>query len=195
MNEKPILFSGEMVRAILDGRKSQTRRVVQFPRYWKAQGIEHKDLVKSGFWIAYSDKEQRHFWQYGDDQLPQQYHVGDRLWVRETWVVHPTLNRVKPSDLPHDCNVHYRADPDFNESHFMASRITLEIVSVRVERVNNISENDAIAEGTTPSIVGHDLDYLKYRAGFQTLWNSINAKRGFDWDVNPWVWVIEFKRK
>jgi len=66
-------------------------------------------------------------------------------------------------------------------------------VNVRVERVQDITEDDAKAEGTTPSIVGDDLDHLKFRAGFQSLWDKINASRGFGWDVNPWVWVLEFK--
>jgi hypothetical protein len=75
-----------------------------------------------------------------------------------------------------------------------ASRITLEVTDVRVERVQEISEEDAKTEGVTPSIVGEWWDHLKYRAGFQTLWNSINEKRGFGWDENPWVWVVEFKK-
>jgi hypothetical protein len=75
-----------------------------------------------------------------------------------------------------------------------ASRITLEVTGIKVERVQDITEEDAIAEGTTPSIVGADLDYLKYRAGYQTLWNLINEKRGYGWDTNCFVWVIQFER-
>jgi hypothetical protein len=72
------------------------------------------------------------------------------------------------------------------------SRITLEITSVRVEQLQDITEADAIAEGATPSIVGEQLDHLKYRAGFQSLWESINGPDS--WAANPWVWVIEFRR-
>ena len=74
-----------------------------------------------------------------------------------------------------------------------ASRITLEITNIRVERLQDISEADAIAEGATASIVGDNLNFLKYRAGYQTLWDSINGKKA-PWDSNPWVWVIEFRR-
>jgi len=74
-----------------------------------------------------------------------------------------------------------------------ASRLSLAVTSVRVERVQDITEADAMAEGVDPSIVGYDLDHLKYRAGFMTLWNSIHGPGA--WDGNLWVWVIEFERK
>lgn len=74
-----------------------------------------------------------------------------------------------------------------------ASRISLEIVRVRIERLQAITESDAQVEGVTPSIVGQDLDGLKFRAGFQSLWQEINGKRA-PWESNPWVWVVEFKR-
>jgi hypothetical protein len=155
---------------------------------------------------------------------------GDRLWVRETFVLErfdseigaPPLVSDRPTqyhpgdgfewDSEYWLRPHYRAtdpapDLSYDEeddpkckwrpSIFMprwASRITLEVVNVRVERLRDITEEDAKAEGVTPSIVGVDLDNLKYRASFQTLWNSINAKRGFGWDLNPYVWVIEFKK-
>ena len=73
-----------------------------------------------------------------------------------------------------------------------ASRITLEIAGVRVERLLDIGETDAIAEGATPSIVGGDLDHLRYRAGFQTLWETINGPGS--WNKNPFVWVIKFRQ-
>ena len=73
-----------------------------------------------------------------------------------------------------------------------ASRINLEITGIRVERLQEISEADAKAEGATPAIVGADLDHLKYRAGYQTLWEQINGPGS--WAANPWVWVIEFRR-
>jgi hypothetical protein len=74
-----------------------------------------------------------------------------------------------------------------------ASRITLEVTGVRVEPLQEITEEDARAEGVVPSIVGSDLDAMKYRAGFCSLWDGINAERGYGWTVNPWVWVVSFK--
>lgn len=208
MSEKPILFSGAMVRAILEGRKTQTRRVMQFPRVWKQQGITHDDLRSCGFWFAGGEA-----WQYGDEQLPQQYITGSRLWVRETFGLTdvPVSQINRPCAIWPDSNYEdgyaaaiYRADgewatpnsPDsgrfvWQPSIFMprwASRITLEVTDVRVERVRDISEMDARAEGypqkTKPETA---------RDWYHRLWDEINAKRGFGWDVNPWVWVINFK--
>jgi hypothetical protein len=137
---------------------------------------------------------------------------GDRLRVREAWC---HLSDVRTSDPGGDAiqrRAFYRADYPgdtlmhdddpaekikWRSSRVMprwASRITLEVTGVRVERLRDISETDAKAEGITPSIVGADLDHVKYRAGFQTLWNERNAARGFGWEVNPWVWVIYFER-
>jgi hypothetical protein len=165
MKEYPIPFTDEMVSAILAGRKTQTRRTSD--RYGKLK-------------------------------------PGDRLWVKE--------NHYRTHESPiWSEQVFYRADgelPTLDTLHswglyknyspmFMprwASRITLKVVSVRAERLQEISEEDALAEGTTPSIVGSDLDYLRYRAGFQTLWESINGKKpGKNWESNPLVWRIEFK--
>lgn len=150
--EKPILFSGEMVNAILAGRKTMTRRVVK-----------------------------------NDAHCP--YASGDTLWVRETFAV----NCVGGQDF-----LFYRADsyPDgdgapWKPSIFMPrkySRITLRITDVRVERLQDISEDDAIAEGIEPD--PHVSTWLK----FALLWNRINEERGFGWDTNPWVWVVRFER-
>ena len=123
---------------------------------------------------------------------------GDRLWVRETFYSNGMCKNTM--------SCHYRATynglftPDtvpwkWTPSIFMprwASRITLEITGVRVERVQDISEEDARAEGIPDEYrAGHR---IYYRPRFKTLWDSINAKRGFGWDSNPWVWVVEFKR-
>lgn len=176
MNEHPILFSGEMVKAILEGRKTQTRRII------KPQPTpENVDTVS----IAYC--------RYG---FP-----GDRLWVREKWQAqthggvwwhevreHHELynwawtNPIKPS---------YDATPPrWLPSIYMpkdACRIFLEIVNIRMERVQDISHEDVIAEGGPFGNSGSsDEDFF-------ILWNSINAKRGYSTNVNPWVWVIEFK--
>lgn len=176
MKERPILFSGEMVRAILEGRKTQTRRVI-------------RDNLLSRFddlnLDSYSDRNPSYETECGQlvlmTDLCPYGQVGDRLWVRETWAYCPYR----------DC-FFYRAD-NFSEDKFKwkpsihmiraASRITLEITGVRVERLQDISEEDAIAEGMNPELP---------RAKFRFLWESINGKGS--WNLNPWVWVIEFKQ-
>ena len=166
MKERPIIFKGEMVKAILDGRKTQTRRVVK--------NVE--DLT-----VFFRDDK------FGCPFKCPYGKPGDRLWVRETWA------DVNTSEGPAIC---YRADGDvqiiWRSSIYMprwASRITLKILDIRVERLQDISEKDAIAEGIQPS------DYAKPKAAFMRLWDSINAKKpGKSWKDNPWVWVIEFSR-
>lgn len=168
---KPILFSTAMVQAILDGRKTQTRRVIK-PE-----------------WIRCLDPEDDR-----DQVLAQSpYQVGMNLWVRETWAYRAAgIGYV------------YRADGEqsverWKPSIFMpreACRLMLEVTGVRVERVQEISEKDAMREGAKYAIEEVDDDFnctYSYREGFKELWNSINAKRGYGWDVNPFVLVIDFK--
>jgi len=200
VKERQILFSGPMVRAILDGRKTQTRRLVKLPNrldFYKSVD-QHatnpakwwfKDVVGSERPIANCFVECPHG------------QPGDRLWVKETF----TLDFLGPRNA-----VVYRADePKANckwkPSIFMRrtqSRLTLEIVRVRVERVRQISEEDAKAEGA-PEPTGRIGCYpapwatskpgpTTYRQTFEKLWESINGKGS--WAANPWVWVIEFKR-
>jgi len=195
MIERPILFSGPMVRAILEGRKTQTRRVV------KPQPKDREGGISP---ICYEGDR----WEFLDLEAAEQSvrnlygKPGDRLWVRETF---STL------DCHHGQTV-YRAggeknltDMKWKPSIFMRrkhSRITLEIVSVRVERLQDISYRDCEAEGLMhvhrgwwvnpyaedPQATGADEGFLCYR----NLWESINGKGS--WKTNPWVWVIEFKR-
>jgi hypothetical protein len=184
MNEKPILFSGEMVRAILDGRKTQTRRVMKpQPRQ-----LENHIAIKN---------RKRHC-PYGKP--------GDLLWVRETWASHEYMDDTRPSDFTKSAQMlplWYRANNqmyNFNQgkwrpSIFMprwASRITLRVTDVRVERVQDISEADARAEGVLKA-GGASLSLYAARHHFSQLWDRINAKRGYGWDINPWVWVVEFE--
>lgn len=126
--------------------------------------------------------------------------------MREAWKAHSTFNELPPRDIPVGTKVFYLAEPGYSptfaryrHARFMprwASRILLEITSVRIERVQDISEADAIAEGCgfvrpyNPAWSDMDMP----REDFRELWDSINAKRGFGWDANPWTWVIEFKR-
>lgn len=215
MKERGILFSGPMVCAILDGRKTQTRRVVTF-----SKPFEH-----SSAWPCVYPFPNGPGWIWTDSPVSEaglkRMAVGregktcpcgvpgDRLWVRETW---RTIN--DPATCIGDAlDIDYRADGknrigDINghlkwkPSIFMpkwASRITLEIVSVRVERVQDISEEDAVAEGVRAAETFKEtepgrLKLMSCAWAYQNLWDSINAKRGFGWDKNPWVWVIEFKR-
>lgn len=198
MGEKPILFSGQMVRAILDGRKTQTRRVVKLPvidRYGtgcEIAGSELNSCLNQGMEIC----------PYGKP--------GDRLWVRETF--HPEPSHKGPAS--------YRAtwpkddeppDEGWKPSIFMRraqSRITLEIVSVRVERLQEIegAPEDALAEGINKISHGRSGDYYHafrtdYSSGnwmcpsraYQELWESINRKK-YPWNSNPWVWVVTFKQ-
>jgi hypothetical protein len=213
MSQKPILFSGPMIRAILEGRKTQTRRLAK-PRFNDRTPCEH--------WQGASGVMFRHC-EHGSEGLGCPYgEPCDRLWVKETWAYNqdPELydsiryiadgEVLKPeisSDTCGDdyCNVGFRFsgfcdNPDEckkkRPSIFMprwASRITLEIAAVRVERLQSISEGDALAEG-----VGEFGEYVPGcdvstpRDAYKELWAQINGADS--WAANPWVWVIEFKR-
>lgn len=204
MSEKPILFSDPMVRAILSGQKTQTRRVVNpYPPaqrgilpYLPSSIVDQQD----GTFAAYTDgrKAKEFRCPYG---LP-----GDRLWVRECHAIVPRtayrastgVHQVLRPDDDHDAAV-FRADWERSEPsrwrpsiHMprWACRLALEIVSIRVERLKDISEEDAEAEGVCTPLVGHDDDFA--RGCFRELWESINGAES--WAANPWVWVIEFRR-
>jgi len=194
MKERPILFNGEMVRAILEGRKTQTRRVVK------------GNPGRLGF-SPFACKEDDYLDEHGR-QYSCPYGVsGDRLWVRETWCTNTSYNNWKPRDLPVGCPIWYRAQADddiskWRPSIFMprwASRINLEVKGVRVERVQDITEEGAMAEGVNanPYYMSDgtidDMMSISALANFEHLWNSINAKRGYGWETNPWVWVVEFE--
>jgi hypothetical protein len=193
--ERPIIFSGPMVRAILEGSKTQTRRVVK------------------GDWFLCLDFEDDEDRARAVEMCPYGKAGDATMWVRETFCVGYGYETGKFTALPfHGCEntrkAFYRATDDdapdepkrpWKPSIHMprwASRITLEIVSVRVERVQDISAGDICAEGvdcvyepnsTTPS------DHYN-RQMWVRLWDTINAGRGYAWNVNPWVWVIEFKQ-
>ena len=199
-----------MVRAILDGRKTMTRRVIkpQPPISWDVcEPVEHT----SGVFCFYRSSDTDF---HGYKKCPYGQH-GDRLWVKETWASMNSVDHLSPKDIELLCrdagyktgpcgDLWYKADNSYRQwgddnqtkgkwrsSRFMprwASRINLEVVSVRVERVQDISEDDARAEG-----ISNPLGSLALNI-FPSLWDSINLKRGYGWDTNPWVWVIEFKR-
>lgn len=194
IKERPILFSNPMVRAIMEGRKTQTRRVVK--------GITDPEsfevLGDSGAGFLHSDKCQS-FCDYacGGKEVECPYGKrGDRLWVREACRITSQADDdggplIEPA-------VWYEADGECpNPSAYMhkrpsihmprwASRLTLEITDVRVERLHSIAESDAIAEGCGGPGYG-TLALLEY----SRLWDEINGKGA--WAMNPWVWVVEFR--
>jgi len=215
MKERGILFNGEMVRAILGGRKRRTRRVMKVQPSVEGQRLTtvvsttfSKRDVGKHLWVTVVSKGRT----ANEGPLFSNPYgvIGDRLWVRETFAMPMTVlgapNYLKMNDgVP----IIYRADgttltdqPDFYGVHWRpsihmprwASRITLEITDVRVERVQDIGAYDALAEGIKPrGMDGVDIA-TNLIDDFRELWDSINAKRGFGWDANPWVWVIKFKR-
>lgn len=161
MKERPIIFSTEMVKAILEGRKIQTRRVIkQRP-------------------LPVVDYENR--CPYGQ--------VGDRLWVRESWTKDIYTGQVlcyKADEILE--NIRW-ISPFFMPRH--ASRILLEITEVRVERLQEILFTDIIKEGINPQ----EKLPSQVKAEFASLWDSLNAKRGYSWETNPWIWCLTFRRK
>jgi len=180
--ERPIIFSSEMVRAILDGRKTQTRRVVRLPSWFQVvtyvNDTQYKDCIEREVKCPYGG-------------------IGERLWCKETFQADEIAMKYKIKE-----KIFYRATMPNGLQHlrpsiFMprwASRITLAITGVRVERIQDITEEDAKAEGCE---IGHGLtddNPFFAREAFQKLWDSINAKRGYGWNENPWVFVISFKK-
>lgn len=220
MKERPILFSGPMVRAILEGRKTQTRRVAKNSEHWgDGYGPDVIDGVPTWDYATNYDGEVQHNTQ--EDKPCPYGKPGDILYVKETWL--PKIAHTCGTDGCDCCSVsvEYIADgtslffPD-NEitphweipvtalkgknvpSIFMprwASRILLEITDVRVERLHEISEEDAIAEGCICTAVvnaaGDDYTGLYAHEHFYELWDSIHGEGA--WLKNPWVWVVEFR--
>lgn len=238
MKERPILLNTEMVRAVLDGRKTQTRRMVANVDSDNCLPLRKPTKIRNGVFTHVMDAPKHGICPFGA--------VGDRLWVRETFATlgnedgcpidwHGNLVKgggqeaariyrasceQRPSNYglwsipddafwkPHTENMHYEGTwvPSIHMPRW-ASRITLEITGVRVERLNSISEQDAASEG-----VGSALWFAAkgvpekqwtslgergaYRAShinsFASLWESIYGEES--WQANPWVWVIEFKR-
>lgn len=234
MRELPILFSTPMVRAILDGNKTMTRRIVKpqppdeaktlcGPKTYEPIAIDKDGEMYPGSPIygAYDEN--------GEWGTKCPYQPGDHLWVRETW------RCVKYDNMDGDLNYgvefkdgtrkYFKFDDSERYHQFgkyalkkgwqpsiylpkEAARIWLEITNVRVERLQEITEEDAMSEGVSwlddacyanngwhptyydPDSGGGPI----FRDGFKSLWDSINAKRGYDWDTNPWVWVISFKK-
>lgn len=193
MRERPILFSGPMVRAILEGLKTETRRVVKHP------------ARLDGFMLA---GEEPDWCPYGGP--------GDRLWVREAHAIVPATAYGCSRD--DGAPIAYRTSPDglswaiyregwtrckpgrWRPSIHMprwASRLLLEVTGVRIERIRDISGVEAVAEGFGDGMpewkLAHAGGYGEARRGFRKAWDRLNAGRGFGWDDNPLVWVVGFE--
>lgn len=209
--DRPILFSTPMVEAILDGRKTQTRRtrgleeINKNPDDWHFAGIYYvTDCDELGATFQNCEEFARTKCPYGKP--------GDRLWVRETWQI---TNFLHPSD--ENYGYIYKASEngkDWQENteewkwkpsiHMpkAAARIWLEVTDIRVERLQDISKEDAKAEGVEPVADGYKNYMPKLSStsqfcwptayhSFQSLWESINGAES--WDRNPWLWVVKFK--
>jgi len=220
IKERPILFSGEMVRAILDGRKTMTRRVMKPQleldtgnRIWWKGDWDTGGGPRAGVCTHGSPGSSEPTWTLNEITGHCPYgRPGDRLWVREThslWFDNdgPCKVRGYRADIPPEswdgfgCDDPWWLDTKWRPSIHMprwASRITLEMTNVRVERVQEISEEDARAEGIEPLYRRVNERFNgpvgNLKPGFHSLWDSLNAKRGYSWESNPWVWVVEFKR-
>ena len=220
MTERPILFSAPMVRALLAGTKTQTRRVVKMKSHHQ---IEQRDDGSDWPWMYDGDHD-------SDWWMPCPYgQPGDRLWVRETWqavsgndrarhiMTHPRPDRgwLEYAATPRADEPAYKWRPSIHMPRW-ASRITLEVTGVRVERLQDISEADALAEGISrlaPPAPPHEWSGLNrftlngMGSGFcagSVSWNSPTAEALYlrlwedingpgSWEANPWVWVVEFK--
>jgi hypothetical protein len=219
VRERPLLFKAPMVRALLAGKKTQTRRLVEDAPGWASEA-RYTAFTPKG---SVSFRGVHPTAGYGESFVRCRYGVpGDLLWVKETW--RPTHGHGHGSCECSSVRVSYAADGGWKEFApevvdvdwkvpkaalrgknvtplFMprwASRITLEVIDVRVERLRGISEEDARREGVTSDLqceLGNPggLDWWpSLRAGFEALWRSINGPES--WDENPWVWVVSFRR-
>ncbi|MEW9586767.1 hypothetical protein [Paraburkholderia sp. DGU8] len=216
MKERPILFSGHMVRALLDGSKTQTRRVVKLPHnnplgQWEPTTIGGENGGRTAAGEALPLQGGIWHTRTGDSLMCPHGQPGDRLWVREThlnWWKRDEANPDVARVFSHVAA--YAADGyelELGEKwipsiHMLraASRITLDVTGVRVERLQDICEADAIAEGIAKTAAGFWSTYGRSGvdgtyspvSSYHCLWDSINGADS--WDANPWVWVVEFKR-
>ena len=210
MKERPILFSSEMVQAILEGRKTQTRRIIK-----PQPPMGHWYSGSSGMFVR--KQPLRHHWyegSFGNNEWGLKCPYGtvdDRLWVRETFSKHPKggyyykATDILPDTIEYSCR--WKSPIHMPRA---ASRITLEITDIMVKRVQDITDDDARAEGCTKELArifagedenndpdsGLEFAYaISPKFLFQHLWETINAKRGYGWDTNPWVWIVKFNRR
>jgi len=194
MKERPIIFNTEMVKAILEGRKTWTRRVIKpQPIYYEHGAWFEWERTKRDLNATYLAVNMTNYCPYGQ--------VGGKLWVRETWWC---PEKGLPVAYKANLEPHQVDKQVWKPSIFMprwASRIDLEITDIRVERLQKINLTNIYAEGCplekasvfTDPAEGYE---LKGQATewFAFLWDSLNAKRGYGWETNPFVWVISFRR-
>jgi len=232
VRERPIIFTGESVRAILAGRKTQTRRVVtdatSCGNYYPPSCCEMTSSLvfadpgpspagSAGPYLhapVMRERDGTDIAHLGSvDRIYPRWWVGDHAWVRESgWQPKEPSERDLREGADTWPRYAYDADEPLGVCYSewgwkhrpsihmprWASRLTLELTDVRVERVQDISEDDAIAEGievVNRLVVRPDTRTIEQspRAAFSGLWDSINAKRGYGWDANPWVWALTFK--
>lgn len=203
MTDRPILFSAPMVRALLDGRKTQTRRLLRNPEYYGCPTGDCPHNTQAECNVAMQE-----------NALPDVlYAPGDRLWVKETWRTWKDCDRIKPVDLPQfGAPVFFEADRDNCDRHGKArvsihmprwaSRLTLTVTDVRVQRLHQISDDDALAEGIYFDRIGYTAGHMGGIGGcnqewsaspeiaFRNLWRLINGPEA--WDANPWVVALTF---
>lgn len=207
MTDRPSLFSAPMVRATLreieqpGTGKTQTRRVLTDQ---PVDGARFHGFDRDGQALFAKGCA------YGKQRL--RYAVGDRLYVREAWHAARSLDSTPPREIPRDADIEYAATArsyaeiglkgKLRPGMFLprwASRITLIVSDVRVQRLQEISEDDAVAEGVERDSDGWR-DYqmpttqccATARDSFRTLWDSLNAARGYGWDANPWIAAVSF---
>lgn len=201
MKERPILFSGPMVRAMLEGRKTQTRRIIKPQPRETEEWLDVDPRCNFDWKSAYCGLD------YIKSKCRYGQH-GDRLWVKETWretgaISNPyaykadveALNLIGEDGQIITCRYRWRPSIHMPKE---AARIWLEIDEIRVERVQDITLGDIAAEGN-PNLpkekeewIGNLPELQKEFNWFIDLWNKINSKRGYGWDQNPWVWVVKF---
>ena len=211
MKERPILFSASMIRALLNGTKTQTRRVVKPQFAADALPVEMPAIDPAWGWVipghsgvwwcdAAANPDDLRRCPYGQP--------GDRLWVRESWRAPLAYELTPPRDIQPGTPIAFQADgagtlPHINVGKlrpgmFMprwASRILLEITDVRVERLQDINEADAVAEGSFTWAGEQDTpvrDLIEARLVYRQLWEQINGTGS--WDAIPWVWAVSFRR-
>lgn len=211
--DRPILMNGPMVRAVLDGSKTQTRRIMRIPDgikpEWLQCNLYFKGTAQMNTGAAPCSAPMA-----GWSATCPLGQPGDRLWVREAWRSYASLDDIPPRNIAQGAGIQYEAGGSnlngrekvegmgkYRPSMFMphwASRITLEITNIRVEQLQDISEEDAATEGIYLHADGNYTNYLSEtgyalnaKSSFSSLWESINGPGS--WDTNPWVWVVEFK--
>ena len=213
MKEYPALFMADMVRAILKDRKTNTRRVLESPRYLKTYYPYEGDQADDG-WPMTCHRKTGCL-----TRIPSPYGtLGDRIWVRETWGTWGAGDsfvayRATDAEQMEVEDSFERWHPSIHMPRYAARLLLDHTAAIRVERLQDISEADAQAEGVEKNWIGPDCppeyadewrDYnplntdgfpcFSARDSFTSLWDEINAGRGHSWASNPWVWRVEFKR-